>query len=484
MNKKKFLLLPLLTIFLSSCLFDTDDDGLSSWLSDQGMPNSYKVQTVTVSDLKPVSAEVSQDLRPKNAWTRGVLGAASGLSHDLVLDFPIDSANLAKLKDSDSASAFVELRLYDGFYRSSYLPSSVLPIKEDLKLNVSWVITDKLSKNELNAIPNIADSVWLDELESWKADGSQDTTVSVSIASAKIDSTLQLAFPSDLVKELSKTSGNTRLQVRISAPEASHIYRVYGPEYFATSPLLYLEDCRSDSCYYVSYYAKHASVISTSQEDCTDCLVLHGGIYDSLVVEFPSKQIMKALSDFYGDEFPNAIGDDGDVRQAVVMAQLTFFRDDSKGSNELGLPILVRAGAFMDSAETVVRRLETYTVNTGKVDSLGHPNMVFYEGDSLSLQVTAGMRDFINRASDGRNFKMMMRLSSSVLLDKDTLFYDRISSGADTLVTASGDTVAIADGDTVYTAFPNLDYARYDFSTIKSKPATLKLWLASKRGEE
>ncbi len=486
MNKKKFLFLPLLTLLLSSCLFDTDDDGLSSWLSDQGMPSSYKVQTVTVSNIKPESVEVGSDSLPKNAWTRGVFGAVSGMSHDIVFDFGLDSASLAKFGDSsDSTKSFVVVRLVDSYYRSKYLPSSVLPIKEDLKLNVSWIISDKLTEKEFNKFPSIADSVWLQELESWKPDNSSDTTISISINSAKKDTLLTFDFPNALVKDLYKKSGNRRLQLRLSAPEASHLFRFYGPETYGLSPRFFLESCNgSDSCNYVSYYAKHSGVISENREECSDCLILHGGTYDSLIVEFPAKPIMKALSDFYGDEFPYTKGNGNDVRQAVVMAEVTFFKDDSKGSNELGLPIIVKSGSYMDSAETVVRRMESYKLDKPRILESGHPNMVFTDGDSISLQVTSGMKDFINRAQDGRNFKMMMRLSSSVLLDKDTLFYDRISDGKDTLLLSNGETVNIADGDTVYTTFPNLDYARYDFTSIKSKPATIKLWLASKRGEE
>ena len=67
MNKKKFILFPLLALVLSSCLFDTDDEGLSNWLSDQGMPSNYKVQMVTVNDLKPESVEVLQNTDPVSA---------------------------------------------------------------------------------------------------------------------------------------------------------------------------------------------------------------------------------------------------------------------------------------------------------------------------------------------------------------------------------------------------------------------------------
>ena len=110
--------------------------------------------------------------------------------------------------------------------------------------------------------------------------------------------------------------------------------------------------------------------------------------------------------------------------------------------------------------------------------------MVFYEGDSVSLQVTAGMRDFINKASDGRSFKMMMRLGVSMLLDKDTTFQDTIVTQAESVRLANGESISLASGDTLQTYFSDFDYARYDFTSIKKKPATLKLWLASKRGEE
>ena len=107
MNKKKIILFPLLAFLLSSCLFDTDDDGLSNWLSDQGMPSNYKVQTVTVSDLKPVSAEVLQNTDPVDAWGQGFFGASFGMTHDIVFDFALDSAFLARAKSADSSRCFV-----------------------------------------------------------------------------------------------------------------------------------------------------------------------------------------------------------------------------------------------------------------------------------------------------------------------------------------------------------------------------------------
>ena len=475
MNKKKFILFPLLAFVLSSCLFDTDDEGLSNWLSDQGMPSSYKVQTVTIGDLNPLSAEVYRDTLPKSAWRRGVFGAANGISYDAVFEFALDSAYLDTLTSSNSAKSYLHLSLFDSYYDDYYVPSNFFPIKEKLKFNVSWILSEKLSKSEFDTLGNASsDSAWSHELESWNAKNSADTTISVSIDKKKA-----------LVDELHKSKGNRRLQLRLSAPDAKYIYRFYGAGSVAYYPQLILVG-QDKKDFPKTYKPTRAVNIYSSHETCSDCLVMHGGGYDSLLVEFPSKPILKALSDFYGDEFPYTVGDSNDVRQAVVMAVVTFSRDDSKGSQEMKLPIFVQAGSFVDSADTSVLYWESFTakMNKSKIELVGHPNVVFYPGDSLSLQVTYGLRDFINRASDGRTFKMVLRFNHSLIFDKETNLYGHAVNETDTIRLANGDSIMVAKGDSLQVIKSDVDYARYDFSTIKSKPATLKLWLASKRGEE
>ena len=156
------------------------------------------------------------------------------------------------------------------------------------------------------------------------------------------------------------------------------------------------------------------------------------------------------------------------MRQTVILAQMTFAKDDSQGTSELGLPIQVVVGSFVDSVGKSVRQMEAYKLNKALVASKGHPNMVFYESDSLTLQVTYGLRDFINRARDGRTFKMMMRLGYPVLQAKDSTYSDYRTSS----------------GDTSYVFFSHFDHARYDFSSALKQPSTLKLWLADKRGDK
>ena len=414
-----------------------------------------------------------------------MFGAAIGISYDAVFEFALDSAYLDTLTSSNSAKSYLHLSLFDSYYDDYYVPSNFFPIKEKLKFNVSWILSEKLSKSEFDTLGNASsDSAWSHELESWNAKNSADTTISVSI-DKKDTLLLKLHMPQALVDELHKSKGNRRLQLRLSAPDAKYIYRFYGAGSVAYYPQLILVG-QDKKDFPKTYKPTRAVNIYSSHETCSDCLVMHGGGYDSLLVEFPSKPILKALSDFYGDEFPYTVGDSNDVRQAVVMAVVTFSRDDSKGSQEMKLPIFVQAGSFVDSADTSVLYWESFTakMNKSKIELVGHPNVVFYPGDSLSLQVTYGLRDFINRASDGRTFKMVLRFNHSLIFDKETNLYDHAVNETDTIRLANGDSIMVAKGDSLQVIKSDVDYARYDFSTIKSKPATLKLWLASKRGEE
>jgi hypothetical protein len=462
--KKKLILFLLLIAFaLSACIFDSDDSVMGTWISDRGIPSGYKVQSLSVEGLTPVSAEVFLDSAPSLANDRAVLGTAANISHDLVFDVAFyDSAFFADLKKSDSASAYLAIYLLRPFYTSKSFPKDSLPLKEDLNLTVSWKLDKGSSKSFVDSVGKVSDSLWLSSLKKWKPDTTVDTTLSISI-SAK-DSVLRVELPSSLVSSMKKLSKACHLQLRLSAPEAARTYRFYGagtnyyPKLWVTLP---------ENKTYNEYDPYRMAHLVSNKETCTDCAVLHGGVYDSLVVEYEAAPIMEALAEFYGDEFPYQ-GKGNDVRQTVVLAQMTFARDDSQGTSELGLPVQVVVGSYVDSAGKSIRKMEAYKLNKSLVASEGHPNMVFYDGDSLTLQVTYGLRDLINRAQEGSTFKMMMRLGYPVLQDKDSTYSDHRTSS----------------GDTSYVFFSHFDHARYDFSTSMKQPSTLKLWLANKRGDK
>lgn len=436
---------------------------MADWLSAQGIPSGYQVQTLSVNELTPLSSEVFLDSAPKLANDRVVLGKTANISHDLVFDAAFyDSVFFADLKKTDSVEMFLALHVLKPFYLAKQFPADSLPLKENVTLTISWKLEKGSSKSFVDSVWDIESETWLSDLKKWKPDSSADTTVSVVISSK--DTILKVGLPAGLVSAMKDFSKACRLQLRVSAPEASRTYRFYGVE-TAKYPQIWASFPKDKS--FIEFNPFRTAHIVSSKETCSDCAVLHGGVYDSLVVEYESAPIMKALSDFYGDEFPYTGEAGDDVRQTVVLAQMTFARDDSQGTSELGLPIQVVVGSYTDSSGKSIRKMEAYKLNKSLIVSKGHPNMVFYEGDSLTLQVTYGLRDFINRARDGRTFKMMMRLGYPVLQDKDSTYADRK-----------------VDGDTSYVFFSHFDHARYDFSSSMKQPSTLKLWLANKRGDK
>jgi hypothetical protein len=186
------------------------------------------------------------------------------------------------------------------------------------------------------------------------------------------------------------------------------------------------------------------------------------------VLEISGSEIMNALADFYGDEFPWEKGNKMDVRQAVVLAEFTVPTNDAGSVSELGQPIQVVVSSFEEADSTENRRDELYKLNIPEIKKSGHPNLVFYGKDSISLQVTYGMRDFLNRAAEMENLKVMLRLGYPVLAPKDTIYNDYIN----------------AEGDTVRFFFDYFDYAKYDFAPMFENGVNMKLWLASKRGDE
>ena len=466
-KKKNIALLSFLVawaIVLTACLFDSSDSSLSSWLSDQGLPDSYKVQMLTVNDLTPVSAKMYAGNSVFAVESTMVFGSLAGLSHDVVFDFAfIDSSFLDEMSDADSAAAAIVLFVDKEFYNAKRFPQDSLPYKETLDLKLEWILDNGQKKSFIDSVGKVSVSDWAEELKEWKTDNSADTSYEISIGAK--DSLVRFDLPAAFVEDMKKAGPACHLQLRISASEAKHVYRFYGP--VSKYPPEFLMRSVSDTTV-KRLPPFRASNIVVYDDFCEDCLVVRGGVLESLVVEYPSEKILESLSDFYGDAFPFDEGDSNDVRQAVVLAQLNLVRDDADGLNELGLPIQVVVGSFIDSLGEEVRRMEMYKVNRKQVAESGHPNMVFYDGDSLSLQVTYGLRDLINQAKNGRNFKMMVRLGYPVLQDKDSLYADYKTE----------------DGDSVKVFFKYFDYARYDFGKTFSQPANLKLWLATKRGGE
>ncbi|MCL1956872.1 MAG: hypothetical protein FWF63_06080 [Fibromonadales bacterium] len=124
----------------------------------------------------------------------------------------------------------------------------------------------------------------------------------------------------------------------------------------------------------------------TQVESCGD-LCLHGGIRESLDVVF---EVGK-----------NKIN----TEKTVVFAQLVLPKSSDTTGSELGraVPVLVFS--------------EEYKLDTDFIEKSGHPNLVFWEGDTLKLQVTKKLRNYVPNT-----FSLTLRLGNPTLNPKSLSF--------------------------------------------------------------
>ncbi|MCF0220989.1 MAG: hypothetical protein HUK19_01710 [Fibrobacter sp.] len=457
---KKLGLLFAFAVLMTSCIFDSDDAGVGSWLSSHGMPENYKVHVFNIDNIKPSSVELGLNTEPRLIDSMEFyLGQSGGVSYDMYMDiaFSEGDAFVKNLNSSDSAVTAVSLFWFWKLYNNKNFPADSLPIKESMNVNVSWKIDFSDKKKFLDSLAKVKDSVWLESLKDWKPDGSADTVVEMSFE--KGDSSTVIYLPSALTEALKKMTYAVRLQLKISAPKAEHLYRFFGLE-SNYKPFFGL--IADSSAVHPPYRA--ANVLEYD-DDCGNCL--HGGTRDSLVLSIPAEQILPAIQNFYNSYPLENKGEGYDVRQTVMLAQLTMARDDGAANNtsEFGLPIQVVVGSFVDSADTEIRKMESYRLNKDLILEDGHQNLVYHDGDSLSLQITGGLRELVNKEKD--SLRIVVKLGYPFLQEKDSTYADYVS-----------------DGDTNYVFMGYFDHGRYDFSKAVESPMSLKLWMSSKRKEE
>ncbi|GBU24497.1 hypothetical protein R83H12_01128 [Fibrobacteria bacterium R8-3-H12] len=146
-------------------------------------------------------------------------------------------------------------------------------------------------------------------------------------------------------------------------------------------------------------------------DDCKQCL--RAGVRESLDVVFEAVNEIK--------------------NKTVVFAQLVLQKSSDNAKSELRHPVPMYVYN------------ESYIVDTAFVKDYGHPNLVFWQGDTLKLQVTKKLRNYVPDSS----LSITLRLGNPALNPTSSLF-STISRPA---------------------------YASYDFSTTFDK-AKLRLWYA------
>jgi len=167
-------------------------------------------------------------------------------------------------------------------------------------------------------------------------------------------------------------------------------------------------------------------------DECEQCL--HTGVGESFSVDFD-----------ISEEYKIKI-----VGKPIVFAELILPKSNA-ATSELERPVPV-------SVFNINGSVEGYRVDTAYVNEYGnHPNLVFWEGDSLRLQVTQSLRNYVNAANSRDTLGFTLRLETPMLNPRSHSFFNSRTNRV------------FSD---------RFAFARYDFSSALADSVKLRLWFA------
>jgi hypothetical protein len=305
------------------------------------------------------------------------------------------------LNNFDSLSAVWKFRTDSIFYREIYDSAYFGEKKIDAK--IYW-----LKENEVEH-----DSAWI----KFEKEFTDSADISFEWNKGATRDTFFVALPPELL-DLGKTGDSIKLLAYIKPISNGQILR-FAPPSITDVPGLWR-------------VAQKPKIL----RECELCL--HSGVGDSLFVSFEMKDKIKA-------------------DQTIVFAQLVWPKQSDATGNELGRPLPVYV--YSSLKLLLLEGIEDYRIDTAYVDEHGyHPNLVFWEGDSLRLQVTKSLRYYAGAANSMPDtLGFTLRFGTPMLIPKSYYFYNRISS-------------------TVFSNRPA--YSSYDFSSALAGTAKLKIWYA------
>ncbi|HSQ41474.1 MAG TPA: hypothetical protein VLM37_04255, partial [Fibrobacteraceae bacterium] len=410
--------LGVMSLSFFSCFFDEDSDA-TSWLEDSDIPVTVGVQEVEVSHLKPMSMSVGIDTLPFSATVTGGLGAAMNTRQELFLDMMVlDDDALDWYQDDSSSWMDVLLTLDSTFYLQMAVGDS-MPLYDGITVHVGWKLDTNLSDDDLDSLEDMKDTTWRRGLLNTVLRGTETWPETSYAQVLKLDSVLgsvSIALPDTLQQLLRQTSGEFRLQLHLVFDHATRVYRFQGPGSdmdgepelrifrYEDDTVSQYDELDDDSTDYLNRMAQ----VGYDLEMCDTCLVLHGGIRESLLVELPTDSIWAALVRTLGDSLMNdsaaldsLIGD-----RIVLLAKMDIVSDTSMDNSELGLPTPVRAYAQTDTLEvagvTGSLLTELLRYDTTDVKTNGYPNLLFLpERDTLQIQISRSLRYWLQSAHYG-----------------------------------------------------------------------------------
>jgi len=392
-----FLILFLCAVFWA-CSSDDDSVALNEWFGDRGIANSYGLQS---EDIYLSVKNSSTNIADTSAFLIGslaVLGNANGIEHSLYFD----------LKATRLLSPVWKLRTDTIFYRDFY-PSGFPDEQKTIDAEFCWLIENEAQH----------DTTWLKFLEPF--DDENCKPIIFEWQEGVSQDTFSISLPDEFLDLRRNNASDTlRLLTRIRLLADNTVLRIAPPP---TATANILVDIPA-----LQRVAQKTRV----PNECEQCL--HAGVGESLSLAF----------DVNEEDIIKIVG------RPMVFAELILPKSNT-ATSELGRPIPVYAF-------NINGNLEGYRVDTAYVNNhKHHPNLVFWEGDSLRLQVTQSLRNYVNTANPRDTLGFTLRLDTPMLNPESHTFFNSRTNRV------------FSD---------RFAFALYDFSSAFAEPVKLRLWFA------
>jgi len=394
-----FLILLLCALF-AACSSD-ETTTLKEWFDDQGIATSYgKLYKEIDVSLKKESSSLGYDTAAYIVSSYAALGNVNNVEQMLYFGLDVGSSLSPVWKLRADSVFYTEI--YDGKVPEEY---------KNIEARFYWLWENK---NETKH-----DTTWLKFQEPFK----DSADISINWETGGTRDTFSLSLPEALLTEFSSlraSAGDTTLKLLagIKTLSSDKILRLAPPSISDIPNILRVAQ-------------------KTYAESCGP-LCLYSGIRESLnvVIEVDKNKIIAG--------------------KTVVFAQLVLPKSINTTINELGLPLPVYVYVYNNG------NMEDYKIDTAFVKDYGHPNIVFWESDTLKLQVTKNLRNYVNISKNATNLPdtigFTLRLGTPMLNPKSLYFYNP----------TYGTEKVFADRPA---------YSSYDFNTV-FEGAKLRLWYA------
>jgi len=382
-------------VVLSACSSDDGSEALNEWFKDRGIANSYSLEQEDIY-LSVKNSSRDADVSAFLVNTSAALGNANGIEQLLYFGLMV----------SEALSPVWILRTDTIFYQDFY-GGKFPDAQKAINAEFCWLVENETPHDTtwLKFSVPFTDCKPIKKFE-WKAGTSQDTFF--------------VHLPDEFLALRSATADTLRLLAGIKLLTDDAILRIVPP---TRATAIISGD--------ISGLLRVAQITKISNE-CEQCL--YAGVRESLSVVFE-------------------INKEDKIRIAgkpVVFAELVLPKSSEVTGSELGRPVPVVVSNNGNS--------EAYRVNALDVIEHGHPNLVFWKSDSLRLQVTTSIRNYVNAANlQEDTLEYTLRLGPPMLMPEFPSFSN------------SRNNRVFSDRSA---------FARYDFSSAFAEPVKLRLWFA------